>query len=69
MTTAAKNYARVRKAKNGAFGWIVSILGEDYAQGGTKDEAHEKADKINERCAGMTAGEVREYYKLGNGQK
>lgn len=64
-----KTFAQVRQAKNGAFGWIVSVLGEDYLQMGTKAEAYESADKINERCAGMTIGEVREYYKLGNYQK
>ena len=64
-----KTFTQVRQAKNGAFGWIVSILGEDYIQKGTKAESYESADKINERCAGMTIGEVREYYKLGNCQK
>lgn len=64
-----KTFTRVRRAKNCTFGWIVSILGTDYLQKGTKVEAYEAADKINERCAGMTIGEVREYYKLGNYQK
>ena len=61
-----KTYTQVRQAKNGAFGWIVSILGEDYLQTAAKAEACESADKINERCAGMTIGDVRDYYKLGN---
>lgn len=60
-----KKFTEVRRAKNPAFGWIVSILGEDYLQKGTKAEAEDAAEKINERCAGMAPGEVRGYYKLG----
>lgn len=62
MTT----FTNVRRATFAEFGWIVSILGEDYLQRGTKQEAEEAAEKINARCAGMTADEVREYYSLGN---
>lgn len=59
-------FAKVRQANNAAFGWIVEILDVDYLQKGTKAEATEAAEKINARCAGMTASEVREHYKLGD---
>jgi len=61
-----KTVATFRKAKrNPAFGFIVSILGEDYIQKGTFDEAQESAEAINKRCEHLTSKEVRELYTLG----
>lgn len=58
-------YATVRKATNPAFGFIVSILGEDYMQEGSWAEAQDRADAINARCSTLSAAEVRRLYKLG----
>lgn len=58
-------YATVRKATNPAFGYIISILGHDYMQDGTRAEAQDRADAINARCSALTVAEVRALYKLG----
>ena len=67
MTTAASptSYALARKSTNPAFGGsIVTILGHDYAQAETLRDAWDQADRINAACAGMTAVQVAERYKL-----
>ena len=64
--SAPITYAMARKSTNPAFGGgIVTILGHDYAQADTLSEAWEQARRINAACAGMTAVQVAERYKLG----
>jgi hypothetical protein len=61
-----KTYAAIRKAKDPAYGWVVTLLGQDLAQRETKHEARVRADEINTECADLTTAQVREKYKLGH---
>ena len=51
--------------KTDRMGAVVTILGEDWTQCGRADEARDLVEKVNARCAGMTADEIRALYKLG----
>jgi len=51
--------------KTGRMGAVVTILGENWTQCGYTDEASALVEKVNARCAGMTADEIRTLYKLG----
>ena len=57
-------FAKVRKSEQSAMGWIIEILGIDYAQARTRDEARSMAAAINARCAGMTEDQVRNTYHI-----
>ncbi len=57
-------FATIRKSEQAAMGWIVEILGIDYAQARTRDEARNMAAAINTRCAGMTEEQVRNTYHI-----
>ena len=64
--SAPITYALARKSTSPAFGCgIVTILGHDYAQAETLRDAWNQADRINAACAGLTAVQVAERYKLG----
>lgn len=51
--------------KTDRMGAVVTILGQDWTQCGYTDEAAGLVAKINSRCAGMTADDIRALYKLG----
>ena len=57
-------FATFRKSEQSAMGWIVEILGIDYAQTRTRDEARSMAAAINSRCVGMTEDQVRNTYHI-----
>lgn len=58
--------AAFRKSPKPAFGYIITVLGQDYRQEGTRAEAQQSVDTINERCKGLNEQQVRELYKLGH---
>ena len=63
-TTPQANWpAAWRKTER--MGAVVTILREDWTQCGYTSEAAELVAKINARCAGMTADQVRTLYELG----
>lgn len=58
-------HATYRKSDVPGMGWIVSVLGTDYTQRRTRDEARAVAKGINARCAGMDERQIRSLYRLG----
>lgn len=59
------NIAIAYKAKKPAFGFIVAILGEDMYQKDSWTDAVNAANKVNDKCKGLSDAEIRELYKLG----
>ncbi|WP_085317804.1 hypothetical protein [Derxia lacustris] len=58
-----RQYAKLRFT---AKGWVITLLGEDFANKGNDQlAAQEFADDINDACVGLTQDEVRAKYLSG----
>jgi hypothetical protein len=54
----------IRKASNPAMGWIIALLGTDYAQAATRADAEHIADRINARCETLTIPMIRRVFGI-----